>query len=408
MKILVVNKFFWEKGGSERVLFDLLRGYEDAGHEVVPFSMTSPRNRPTPWSAHFVPEIEYETLRGVAALQAAASAIYSREAKRRIAALVDEIRPDVCHLHNFHHQLSPSIVDALREAGVPCVHTLHDYKVVCPSYVLFTEGRACERCRGGRFHHAIVHRCVRGGVAPSTAAFLESTFHRWHGTLERGIRLFVAPSRFLATKIVEMGFRGSVRVVANGLDVDELPAAAAPGEGYLFAGRLSREKGVPTLLDAIGSTPGARLSVAGEGPERTSLERQAEAVAPGRVEFLGALPRAQLLARMRAARAVVLPSVWYENAPMSALEALASGVPVVASAIGGLPEIVRDGETGLLFPAGSADGLAAHLRLLESDPALARRLGAGGRRLVEKDHRLADQVARMLQILSEVASSASR
>jgi glycosyltransferase involved in cell wall biosynthesis len=204
--------------------------------------MASPRNRPTPWAAHFVPEIEYGKLRGLGAVRAAASAVYSTEAKRRVAALVREARPDVCHLHNFHHQLSPSIIDALREARVPCVHTLHDYKVVCPSYTLFTEGRACERCSGGRFHHAILHRCVRDGLAPSAAAFVESTFHRSRGTLERGIRVFVSPSRFLAAKIAEMGFRGTVRVAPNGLDVDALPTATSAGEGFLYAGRLSREK----------------------------------------------------------------------------------------------------------------------------------------------------------------------
>ena len=408
MKILAVNKFYWDKGGSERVMFDLVRGYEAAGHEVVPFSMASPRNRPTPWAAHFVPEIEYENLHGWGAVRAAAGAVYSTEAKRRITALVREARPDVCHLHNFHHQLSPSIVDALRDANVPCVHTLHDYKVVCPSYVLFTEGRACERCRGGRFHHAIVHRCVRNGLAPSAAAYLESTLHRARGTLERGIRVFVSPSRFLAAKVAEMGFRGNVRVVPNGLDVDALPTAVSPGDGFVYAGRLSREKGVATLLEAVGRTPRARLTVAGEGPERPALERLAQHVAPGRVEFLGALPRERLLERVRAARAVVLPSLWYENAPMSALEALASGVPVVASAMGGLPEIVRDGETGLLFAAGSVDGLASRLTLLAEDAALARRLGEAGRRLVEREYRVSDQVSRMLQILSEVASFASR
>ncbi|MFN8179472.1 MAG: glycosyltransferase [bacterium] len=408
MKILVVNKFFWDKGGAERVLFDLLRGYEAAGHEVVPFAMASARNRPTPWADHFVPEVDYEAAQGIGALRAAARAVYSREAKRRMASLLAEVRPDVCHLHNFHHQLSPSIVDALREAGVPSVHTLHDYKVVCPNYLLFTEGRPCERCAGGRFHHAVVHRCLRGAAAPSAAAWVESTFHRARGTLERGIRVFVAPSRFLAAKVVEMGFRGSVRVVPNGLDVEAVSAAASPGAGFLYAGRLSREKGVATLVEAVGRTRGARLALAGAGPEEEVLRRVAAAKAPGRVEFLGVLPREELLARVRASRAVALPSEWYENAPMSALEALASGVPVVASAIGGLPEIVRDGESGLLFAPHAADQLASCLERLESDAALARRLGEGGRRLVEREHRLSDQVARMLDILGEVASSASR
>jgi glycosyltransferase involved in cell wall biosynthesis len=178
--------------------------------------------------------------------------------------------------------------------------------------------------------------------------------------------------------------------------------------GFLYAGRLSREKGVATLVDAVGRTRGARIALAGAGPEEEALRRAAAEKAPGRVEFLGVLPREALFARVRASRAVVLPSEWYENAPMSALEALASGVPVVASAIGGLPEIVRDGESGLLFAPRSADELARCLERLGDDARLARRLGEGGRRLVEREHRLSDQVARMLDILGEVASSASR
>src|SRR5262249_46233843 len=149
-------------------------------------------------------------------------------------------------------------------------------------------------------------------------------------------------SRFLAAKVAAMGFRGAVRVIPNGLDADAVPAAASPGEGFLYAGRLSREKGVETLVEAVPRGPGARLSLAGAGPEEEKLRRIAGEAAPGRVEFLGVLTREALLGRVRTSRAVVMPSVWYENAPMSALEALASGVPVVASAIGGLPEIVRD------------------------------------------------------------------
>jgi glycosyltransferase involved in cell wall biosynthesis len=370
--------------------------------------MASPRNVASPWAAHFVPEVDYGSARGVGALRAAVRAIYSNDAKRRMAALIQEWRPDVCHLHNFHHQLSPSIVDALREARVPAVHTLHDYKVVCPNYLLFTEGRPCTRCAGGRFHNAIAHRCVRDGIAASAVGCVESAVHRARGTLERGIRLFVAPSRFLAAKVREMGFRGAVRVVPNGLDVSAVPTAASPGEGFLYAGRLSHEKGVGVLVKAVARARGVRLAIAGTGPEEDALRGAAAASAPDRIEFLGVLPREELLRRVRASRAVVLPSLWYENAPMSALEALASGVPVVASAIGGLPEIVREGESGLTAPPGDVSALADRLELLAADASLARTLGAGGRKLVERDHRLSDQVARMLAILEEVASSASR
>jgi glycosyltransferase involved in cell wall biosynthesis len=409
MKILVVNKFYWPKGGSERVLFDLADAYAAAGHQVIPFSMAAPENLPTPWAAHFAPGVRYEDARGFGALAAAARAVYSRPARRSLAALLAEVRPDVAHLHNFHHQLSPSIVDALREAGVPAVHTLHDYKVVCPNYLLYTEGAVCRRCLSGSFHHAVVHRCVRGSVAASAVAALEMTIHRLRRTLERGIAHFVSPSRFLAERLVEAGTpRERIRVVPNGVDPEAFAAADGPGAGFLYAGRLSREKGVGTLLDAIGKVTEAGLAVLGTGPLEAELRAHAERVAPGRVEFTGFLPREELMVRLRAARAVVLPSEWYENAPLAALEAQACGVPVVAARIGGLPEIVREGRSGLLFTPGSADDLAVQLGRLAHEPGLAERLGQGGRTVVGEEFTLAGQAAAMLGLLEEVASSASR
>lgn len=408
MRILVVNKFHWPKGGSERVYFDLADGYARAGHEVIPFAMRSALNVPSPWEARFAPEVSWSG-GPLHKLHTAVSVVHSGEAARRLRDLVRETRPDVAHLHNFHHQLSPSIVDVLREERVPAVHTLHDYKVICPNYLLYTEGKVCERCRGGRYHHAVLHRCLDGRLGPSVVAAVEMSWHRIRRTLERGIRRFVSPSRFLEAKLRDFGVDGDrIRVVPNGVDPVAFPVATAPGEGFVVAGRLSREKGLATLVRAIARCDGARLTVCGTGPLEADLRALAEREAPGRIELAGHLDRTALLARVRGARAVVLPSEWYENAPVAALEALASGVPVIASAIGGNPELVRDGETGALFPPGDADALADRLAAFRADPDRAHALGSAGRRLVEREYSLADQVRRMLELLEEVATSASR
>jgi glycosyltransferase involved in cell wall biosynthesis len=408
VKILVVNKFFWVKGGSERVLFELAAGYERAGHDVSHFAMRSARNLPSPWSGHFASELSWEggTL---ARLRTAGRVIHSVEAARRIRELVRSVRPDVAHLHNFHHQLSPSIVDVLRREGIPAVHTLHDYKVICPNYLLYTEGAPCERCRGGRFYHAVLHRCVRGSRAASLVAFAEMTWHRRARTLERGIARFVSPSRFLRDKLVSFGFdERRIRVVPNGLDATTFARAERPGAGFLYAGRLSREKGVHTLLRAVGSVPGVRLTVCGTGPAEEELRALAQREAPGRVQFAGHLEADDLLARLRGSRALVLPSEWYENAPMAVLESLASGVPVVATDLGGTAEMVRDGVSGLLTPAGDAGALAERLDRLERSPDLAAKLGRAGRSIVESEYSLDAQVSAMLSIFREVAPSASR
>lgn len=384
-------------------MFDLMAGYERAGHEVVPFSMKSAQNMASEYASYFVEEVDYAAVRGAGRLSAAVQAIWSGAAKRKLEALVAKVRPDVAHLHNFHHQLSPSIVDGLREAGVPAVHTLHDYKVICPNYLLYTEGAPCERCRGGRFWEAVRHRCVRGAVAPSVVAAVEMHFHRWRRTLERGVHRLVSPSRFLRDKLVEFGEdEARVTVVPNGLALDTVPAGRGAREGFLYAGRLSREKGVETLIRAVAATPEVRLTVAGTGPLEAELRRFASP-AEDRIEFVGHLERDEVLARVRAVRAVVLPSEWYENAPMSALEALASATPVIATSLGGLPEIVRDDETGRIVPPGDVAALGRALRELQEDAGQAERWGRRGREVVAAEYTLDRQVQRMLRVLEEAA-----
>ena len=409
MKILVVNKFYWGKGGSERVMFDLSRGYQARGHEVAPFAMASDRNDPTAWSRHFAPESDWDGVGPLAKLGLAGRVIWSPAAARSLQGVLREFRPDVAHVHNFHHQLSPSILAELARAGVPVVHTLHDYKVVCPNYLLYTEGAVCERCGGGRFAAAVRHRCVRDSRAASFVAAVESAWHRARRTVESGVATFVSPSRFLAAKVTELGFRGGpVRVVPNGVEASRFEPATVPGERFLYAGRLSREKGIATLLAAVARQPAVRLDVAGDGPEAAAARASAESTAPGRVRFLGHLEPRELGERMRAARAVVVPSEWYENAPMAVLEAAACGVPVVGARIGGIPELVRDADTGLLHRPGDADDLGEKLARLAREPETAARLGRSARRLVEDELSLDRQIRTMLGILGEVVPSASR
>ncbi|MCA9754116.1 MAG: glycosyltransferase family 4 protein [Gemmatimonadetes bacterium] len=403
MRILVVNKFYWPKGGSERVLFDLAEGYERAGHEVVPFAMASPENRPSRWSGYFVPEVDYARAAGLGRLRAAANVVWSREAERRLTELVAAAKPDVAHLHNFHHQLSPSVVDALRKAGVPAVHTLHDYKVLCPNYLMYVDGAPCDRCGHGSYGHAVRHRCLHGSIAASAVAMMEMTFHRWRGTLARGIAAFVAPSRFLRDKCIEFGFPPDrVRWVPNGVVSPPTSASPAAGRGFLYAGRLSPEKGVMTAIDAVARNDRLQLTIAGTGPAEPELRRHAARVAPGRVTFRGFVSRDEVEALARESRALVVPSRWWENAPLSVLEGLAVGIPIVATSLGGLPELVRPEETGLLVPPGDPAALAEALVRLEEDPELAARLGRGGQALIERDYRLTTQVERMLDLLDEV------
>ncbi len=366
--VLNVNKFHYLRGGSERYYFDLEAILAERGHHVLSFSMAHARNRPSPQAAHFVPEVSWDggPLR---ALWSGLSVIHSGAAAARIDALLDAERVDVAHLHNIAHQLSPSLLGPLRRRGIPVVQTLHDYKLICPNYRLFTEGAPCERCRGGRYWNASLHGCGRGAAAGSLLLAIESSIHRASGVYGRGVDIFLAPSRFLLEKAVAFGVPRErlrhlpypIAVAAEEGRVDRRGAGGGTGADYfLYAGRLAPEKGIRTLLSAAERLPDVALHIAGDGELRGEVASRAARL-PG-VTLHGHLAQEEVARLQREALAVVVPSEWYENLPLAILEAFAAGTPAVAAAIGGIPELVRDGETGLLFPPGDAGALAGALK----------------------------------------------
>jgi len=290
----------------------------------------------------------------------------------------------VAHLHNIAHQLSPSILGPLRMAGMRVVQSLHDYKLVCPTYRLYVDGQVCERCRGGRYFEAIRHRCNQGSWRASFLNAVEMTLHHWILTSYRRIDAFVAPSRFMKQKVVEFGIpERKVMYLPLYLDLSEFADSAENGDAVVYVGRLSDEKGLLTLLRAMAEVPGASLVIVGEGPMEETLRQEAERSAPGRVNFTGYLDGPELKSVVGSARCVVVPSEWYENSPLTIFESFALGRPVVGSRIGGIPEFVIHEQTGLLFDPGDVEGLAENLRRLVDDPGLARELGREARTYIE-------------------------
>lgn len=386
MRVLQVNKFHWLKGGSERYYFDLQRELAARGHEVAVFASAHPSNEASPWSAFFVPHSDYQGAGPLQAWRLARAVVDNREAAARLARLLDEFRPDVAHLHNVHHQLSPSILAPLAERGIPVVQTLHDYKWVCPAYLFHSRGEVCTRCGpGARFAPVLTRRCLHDSFARSAVAWFELT-RSWRRGDARRVDAFLAPSRFLRDQVVAHGLPAErVRHEPYFLREADYRPADAPGSVFLYAGRLSREKGLPTLFAALERAPGVRLEVAGTGPLEEELRRDAAArTLP--VTFLGHLGAADLHAAIRRARAVVVPSAWYENFPYAVLEALALGVPVIGAAIGGIPEMIEEGVTGRLVPPGDVAALARALEEFGALPvARLHAMGEAARRgLVEQ------------------------
>lgn len=400
MRILVANKFWYRRGGLERVMFDEIDWLEAQGHQVAHFSTSHPDNIDSPWSDGFVEYLELGGgAGGVGALRAAFRMFDNRPAAQRFAVALERFRPDVIHIHGIHRQLSPSILKVARDRGVPVVQTVHDYHHVCPADTLLRGGCVtCEPRACGRYDYlpAVINRCHRGGLATSVLSAAETCYQRVRRAYEQGVARFISPSRFLADVMSEGGWSIPTDVIPNAVPLPVLPPSSDSDTGaFVFAGRLSPEKGVEVLLEA-GRRAGQEVVVAGEGPCAEDLR----SVGHGR--FLGRLDGTAVESLMRGARAVVVPSVWFENAPMSVLEAMAAGKAVIASRIGGIPEQIEHERDGILVDAGDAEQLASAMRRLADDPGLAARLGASARDRVSREFTPERHVRALLSAYEEV------
>jgi len=338
--------------GENAVVADEARLLQEAGHEVHVFEASV--------------NGAFDTLR------AGPGTIWDPGRAAAVRRLIRRHHPDVVHVHNLFPALSPAVIRAAAAEAVPVVMTLHNFRLMCLPATFLRDGRICEDCVGRVPWPGAVHGCYRGSRAQSSVLATSLALHRRLGTFDL-VHRFLAVSGFVRTKYVEAGFDPS-RIVVKPNFVGPGPRREGPGTYFLYLGRLSTEKGVATLLRAW--RPGfGRLLVVGDGPEAPRLRP----LAPGGVEFRGAVPPEEARRLVAQARAVLVPSIWYEAFPRTIVEAYAAGVPVVASRIGALPEVVEDGVTGLLAePGDPASWAAAVERLL--DDKLTERLGEGAYR----------------------------
>lgn len=386
MRVLLCSNFYYRRGGDCTYLLALQHLLERHGHETAIFSMRHPQNLPCAQENYFVDFLDYTELNRhknpLNAAKVLGRSIWSFQARRNIARLIADWKPDIAHFQNIHAYLTPSILGPLKTAGVPVVWTLHDFKLLCPESHFLSNGRICEECRGGRFWRCTKNRCKKNSRAASAVASLEAYIHRALGIARQADR-FIAPSAFLRDKFVEFGWPADSFTVLPNFLPDEPAAQVAPtGEGAygLYLGTLLPFKGVGTLLHALARTAPHPFHVLGDGESRSELERLVGKLGiRDRVIFRGFLQGGDLEKELAGARYAVVPSECYENLPYAAMELMARGIPVVASNLGGLPELVHDGETGLLFPAGDAGALAEQISRLWNEPELCSALAAKAR-----------------------------
>ena len=403
-----VNKFWRVRGGSERYVFELSRLLGDRGHETIPFAMEDPANEPSRYSALFVSSVELSDPYRMPIwkrLGTAKRILSSHEAASRIGILSDMSEPDVAHLHNIYHHLSPSILKPLVDRGVGIVMTIHDYKLMCPALRFYNNGRVCEKCRPLHYAGCVSGRCVHGSRAASALCAVEMFIHDATRAYTSRIDRFIAPSRFVATKLLGRGLpEEQVAVIPNFIDSERwTPGAGDDGGDYIiFSGRLSNEKGIETLVRAVAELPHVPLKIVGSGMLETRARQLARELGAANVEFTGFKSEKEVRRLVQGSRFICTPSEWYENAPMTVLEAFACGRPAVASRIGGIPEMVREGETGMLAEAGDHEDLRRAISSLWDDPGLARKMGANARRLAETEYSPSAHYEKILATYQEV------
>ncbi|MDD5027117.1 MAG: glycosyltransferase family 4 protein [Candidatus Omnitrophica bacterium] len=374
MKILMCHKFHFVAGGAEVYLFDLCAGLKDLGHTVINFSTQNPRNLASRYSEYFTKSAD------LFSIASAARFVYSLGSSRDIAKLIDEYHPDLAHIHNIYHQISPSILRVLAKNKIPAVMTLHDYKLICPNYSLFTRGEPCERCKGGRYYNAVRYKCLKDSYLKSSLAGLEAYFAKQLKIYEKNIALFIAPSRFVRDKMIKFGLDAhKVSYLPYAVNLESFKPGFELGKYILYVGNLSVKKGIKLFLESLrGLAPVPAVKIAGDGPLGRDLPVLISRLGLKNVELLGFKSRDELSGIIRNALFVVVPSLWPEVSGLTIYEALSCGKCVVASARGGIPELIEDKVHGLLFDPSEPESLKAKISWLINNPDKIMEFGRNG------------------------------
>lgn len=367
----MVNKFLYPAGGAETYMFKLGKHLEKLGNEVQYFGMDSESRCVSNRINCYTDEIDFRNAGAIDKIKYSAKSIYSREAKEKIAKVLDDFMPDIVHLNNINFQLTPSVIPEIRKRNIPIVQTVHDVQIACPNHRMYIEQtqRVCSECKINSYFSCIKNKCVHGSALKSAAAAAESYLYHKKGTYNLVDR-YICPSRFMADAIISGGVEESrITVLHNFSDIQSNTQKDASAEKYiLYFGRLSIEKGIKTLIEAVSELPDITLVLAGTGP--------LEEITGGyeNIKAIGFKSGEELKSLIRNAQFAVCPSEWYENCPMSVVEALSLGTPVVCSDLGGSKELVESGKTGLVFEAGSKDKLKEAIRTLYDNPLLTEKM----------------------------------
>ena len=379
LTVLNAGQNYYILGGTERYQFALSNLLEQHGHCVIPFATDNPRNEATPWSKHFAPDVNFTS----PTVKDLLRFIYSKPAAVAIQSLLDEVSVDLAHLHIYYGKLTASILEPLKQAGVPIVQTLHEYKIVCPVYTLMSQGEICQACQGQNFWHATRKRCNRGSLARSLLSTVESYVSLALGSISK-IDHFITVSDFQREKTIEMGIPAEkLTTIHNFIDTSEIEPCSGLGEYLLYFGRLETYKGIFTLVEAASTLTDVPLLIVGDGKARLELEKIIEQKNLHHIKLLGFKQKDELLPLIRNSICTIAPSEWYETFGLTLVESFAHGRPVIASRIGGMTEIVTDTVDGNLISPGNVEELRSRIQWMATHRKQAVEMGLAGRLKVE-------------------------
>lgn len=358
MKVLLVNKFLYPKGGSETYVFKLGNYLQSVGHQVQYFGMDDDRRTVGNVANAYTANMDFHNGSAFSKITYSLKTIYSREARKKIRLVLDDFQPDVCHLNNFNYQLTPSIILEIdkwrKETGRKCkiVYTAHDFQLVCPNHMMMNPSsmQICEKCLSGHYENCIKNKCIHDSTAKSVIGALEAWV--WNNIkVYKYIDVVISPSGFLAGKISSNPLlKGKINVLHNFTNITTL-SDYKKKDYILYFGRYSKEKGIETLLKVADELPDYKFIFAGDGPLEDEVNKRTN------VENKGFQSGEKLIQLISEARLTVVPSEWYENCPFTVIESQMYGTPVLGADIGGIPELIEKGKTGELFESGNADDL---------------------------------------------------
>lgn len=387
MNILIANWSWYQSGGDWSYIDSICNLYESKGHKIIPFSVHNDKNFDTPFKKYFLTGIDYKAfynnLKIKSGIELISKTIYSTEARRKLIELLSENHVDVAQLHNINNYHTPSIIPVLKRAGIPIVWRILDYKLICPNNTFLSNDKVCEDCFRHKYYKCVIKRCKKNSMPASALMALESYFY-YILPFYKQVDLFLFQSEFTRDMFLKYGFdEKRTHIIENPYNCADIKPIYAGKRYVLYFGRISKEKGILTLLKAMKLIPEIELKIVGDGPEYESCNDYVKVNGITNITFTGAKWNMDLVPYIENCEFVIVPSEWYEPSPYVILQSFSFGKPVIASNIGGLKDMIKNRKTGLQFNVGDFHDLSESIKYLFQSEELIRSMGMAARQQVE-------------------------